>query len=159
MSTDLAKKGPTLHVDELGRLVVALPDGRTCAGVVPVRCFPFTAPDEWISLCEESGAELVCLPRLDAVDEASRAVLLAELSRREFIPVIRRVLHVSPGAEPTIWEVETDRGPATFSLPSEDNVRRLGEGALVTDVHGVRFRIVDTRALDARSRKYLAQYL
>ncbi|MBI5547522.1 MAG: DUF1854 domain-containing protein [Deltaproteobacteria bacterium] len=146
--------------DKLGRLVLTMPDGQSHIGVHPVRCFPFTAPLEWISFCDARGAEVHCLPTLEGLSGEARSLLEAELARREFIPVVRRVREVSPGAEPTTWLVETDRGEARFTLPSEDNVRRLGaHGALITDAHGVRFRIHDTRTLDARSRRFLVQYL
>ena len=155
-----AGKEIELARDAMGRLVLTFPDGSTHAGVVPVRCFPFSAPEEWISLCEEGGAEVHCLPSLAGLSRETLAVLRAELERRELVPVIQHVRSISPGAEPTSWQVDTDRGQTSFTLPSEDNVRRLGEhGALITDAHGVRFRILDTRALDGRSRKFLAQYL
>jgi len=149
-----------LSRDALGRLVLTAPDGSVHAGVIPVRCFPFTAPQEWISLCREDGTEAHLLPTLAGLAPETRALLEAELERREFVPVIRRVRGISPGAEPTLWRVETDRGETRFTLPSEDHVRQMGEhGALITDAQGVRYRILDTRALDARSRRYLDQYL
>jgi hypothetical protein len=89
-----------------------------------------------------------------------RAVVESELEAREFIPTIRRIVDVSPGAEPTSWHVLTDRGESRFTLTSEDHVRRLGgNGALVSDGNGVRYRILDIRALDALSRRFLNGYL
>jgi hypothetical protein len=58
------------------------------------------------------------------------------------------------------WPVKTDRGDTQFQLPSEDNVRRMGEdGALVLDAHGIRYQIVSIKALDAASCRILRQYL
>ncbi len=149
-----------LSVDAFGRLVLERPGQPAVAGVVPVRTFPFSAPDEWISLCDERGRELVCLRRLADLNPEARAVLERELSLRELVPVVRRILDISPGPEPTTWHVETDRGTTRFQLPGEDHVRRLGGGgALLTDSVGVRYRIPDLAGLDAPSRKHLERYL
>ena len=151
---------PRVHLDPLGRLVLTPPGGAPVAGVTPVRCFPFSAPSERISFLDAEGRELFCLESLDRLLPEERALVERELARREFIPVVRRIRSISPGAEPTIWQVETDRGEARFTLPSEDNVRRLGEhGALVADAHGVRYRVPDLRRLDAHSPRLLARYI
>jgi len=149
-----------LRVDAFGRLVLERPDLAPVAGVVPVRCFPFSAPAEWISLCDERGRELVCLRRLADLSREVREVLERELSLRELVPVVRRILDISAGPEPTTWHVETDRGETRFKLPGEDHVRRLaGGGALLTDAAGVRYRVLDVEALDGPSRKHLERYL
>jgi hypothetical protein len=35
----------------------------------------------------------------------------------------------------------------------------MGAGALITDTHGIRFRIADTSRLDAQSQRLLRRYL
>ncbi len=155
-----AVAAPGLSQDARGRLILTLPTGEVFAEVVPVRCFPFSDADRWISFCDERGGEVFCLPDPSLLNPKARALLETELSRREFVPVIRRIHSVSAGAEPTLWHVETDRGGTRFTLPSEDNIRRLGpSGAVITDIHGVRYRVADLRALDAHSRKLLQRYL
>jgi hypothetical protein len=151
---------PVLHVDARGRLSLTLASGETFADVAPFRSFPFTEPDRWISFCDEKGHEVFALADPALLAPESRALLAAELARREFIPQIRRIFSVSAGAEPTTWHVETDRGETTFVLPSEDNIRRLGaDGAVVTDASGVRHRIVEMQRLDKNSRLILRRYL
>jgi len=157
---DHSAAGITLEYDRFGRLVLTTAAGERHAGVVPVRGFPFSAPAACISFCDENGREVVFLPDLEQLDRPTRDLLVADLSRREFIPVIRSIYSVSSGAEPTDWQVLTDRGEARFLLNSEDNIRRMGpRGALIADSHGVRFRIEDTRTLDAHSRRLLRRYL
>jgi hypothetical protein len=149
-----------LEYDPFGRLVLTTAGGERHAGVVPVRGFPFSAPAACISFCDENGREVFFLPHLDELDRPTRDSLAADLSRREFIPVIRSIYSVSSGAEPTDWHVLTDRGEARFVLNNEDNIRRMGSrGALIADSHGIRFRIEDTRALDTHSRRILRRYL
>jgi hypothetical protein len=161
MSTSASPPEPiALHLDSFGRLVLERPGTEPVTGVVPVRCFPFTSPTERISLCDESGREVHFVADLADLPEGTRDLLQQELARREFIPTILRIHSITPDSEPTSWNVDTERGPARFLLASEDHVRRLPEhGVLVSASDGVRFRVVDTRRLDARSRKLLRRYL
>ncbi|MSR56915.1 MAG: DUF1854 domain-containing protein [Planctomycetaceae bacterium] len=155
-----AAVGLDLDTDSFGRLVLTWPDGQSHVGVVPVRAFPFSAPNEWISFCDEQGHEVYFLDRLSDLSPATRARLEAELAKREFTPMIRQIESVSSGAEPTTWHVVTDRGETRFELTSEDNIRRLVPvGALVIDAWGIRYRIPDLAALDPASRKILRRYL
>ncbi len=152
--------GIALVYDQFGRLILTTPAGERRVGVVPVRGFPFSAPATCISFCDENGREVYFLPELAQLKPAVRELLEADLARREFIPLIRKIYSVSAGAEPTDWHVLTDRGETRFVLNNEDSIRRLGvSGALITDSHGVRLRIEDTRVLDANSRRILRRYL
>lgn len=149
-----------LDYDPFGRLVLTMPSGEKHAGVVPVRAFPFAAPTAWISFCDDQGREVYCLNDLSELTAAVRQTLEADLARREFVPVIRKIFSVSPGAEPTTWYVATDRGETRFELTSEDSIRRMGNsGALVVDSYGIRYRIPDLEGLDPASRKILRRYL
>lgn len=149
-----------LTYDSFGRLVLTLPGGVSHTGVVPTRCFPHSDPTCWISFCDADGHEVHCLTDLAQLPAKTREILEADLVRREFVPVIRRIDSVSPGAEPTTWEVVTDRGATRFELTSEDHIRRLPpRGAIVTDAHGVRFLIPDIDQLDLHSRRILRRYL
>ena len=83
-----------------------------------------------------------------------------DLARREFVPLIRRILSVPADTEPTQWEVETDRGTTHFMLNTSDDVRRLSaDRALVIDSQGVRYLVDDLSQLDATSRRILERYL
>jgi Domain of unknown function (DUF1854) len=149
-----------LERDEWGRLVLIDEFGRRHVGVEPVRAFPISDPTRWISLCDPSGAELVQVESLDDLAPPTRQILLAELGRREFLPIIRRIVRVANDSIPAVWEVETDRGPTRFTLDGEESVRRLGKGrALIVDGRGLRYLIVDTKALDPASRRILERYL
>ncbi|MGE5192720.1 MAG: DUF1854 domain-containing protein [Deltaproteobacteria bacterium] len=152
--------GLSLAYDPFGRLILTTPTGETHAGIVPVRGFPFSAPATCISFCDENGHEVFFLADLARLVPPVRELLEADLARREFIPVIRKIYSVSAGAEPTDWHVLTDRGETQFTLNNEDHIRRMGpHGALITASHGIRFRIEDTRALDPHSRRLLRRYL
>jgi hypothetical protein len=144
--------------DAWGRPVLTI-DGREHVGVEVVRAFPLAAPRRMVSVCSAEGRELLWVDDLDALPRDLAAALEAELARRDFVPVVRRVLRVS-ALEPSEWEVETDRGRATFVLKTEDDVRRLPDHrAMLVDGDGVRYLIPDVRALDATSRRFLERYL
>jgi hypothetical protein len=150
----------TLQRDAFGRLVLTDAEGREHAGVVAVRAFPIAAPDEGISVVDADGHELAWVPRLSALDEPRRALLAEALEQREFMPRLLRVKAVSSFATPSTWEVDTDRGPASFVLKGEEDIRRLGPGLLiVSDAHGVQYLIHDLMAMDKHSRKLLDRFL
>jgi len=149
-----------LSFDAWGRLVLIDVEGLRHVGVEPARAFPLSSPTQWISICDETGRELVLVQDLDDLPDSVRAVLEKALAQREFVPVITRVVHATTESEPSRWEVETDRGSTQFVLNSEDDVRRLGgHKALILDAQGVRYLIPDTRTLDSASRRYLEAYL
>lgn len=149
-----------LQCDVQGRLVLIDEDGVRHVSVAPVRSFPISDPDHWISICDAEGRELVSVKDVAALSPEVRQVLEEDLARREFVPLIRRILKVPADAEPTEWEVETDRGRTRFLLNSGDDVRRLGpHRALVIDAQGIRYLIDDVRQLDPVSRRTLERYL
>lgn len=149
-----------LRRDAHGRLVLRCADGSEHAGVVPVRAFPLSAPDGALSLVGTDGRERLWIDQPAALPAALRAVLAEEIARREFAPVIERLLDVSTFSTPSTWSVRTDRGDTQLVLKGEEDIRRLdGTALLVTDSQGIGYRIPDTRALDKRSRRLLERFL
>lgn len=149
-----------LAIDDFGRLVLTDAGGRQHIGVEPVRAFPLTDPDRWIALVDREGSELACVEDPATLDEALRRSLQAELARREFVPILERIVSISSPTPPAEWEVLTDRGPTRFLFNTEDDVRRLGpKRALIVDSRGMRYEVPDVTALDAPSRKVLERFL
>jgi hypothetical protein len=150
----------TLTRNAFGQLVFTGADGEAHEGVVPVRAFAITAPDEGLALVNGHGKELLWIERLTDLAEGPRELIREELASREFMPVISRIRHVSSFATPSTWDVETDRGNARLVLKGEDDIRRLAQNALlIADSHGVQYMIRDRRALDKGSRKFLERFL
>ena len=149
-----------LRRDAFGRLVLTDAEGREHAGVLAVRAFPIAAPDEGVSVVDADGHELAWVPRMSALDEPRRVLLAEALEQREFMPRLLRVKAVSSFATPSTWAVDTDRGPTSFVLKGEEDIRRLGPGLLiVNDAHGVQYLIRDLAAMDKHSRKLLDRFL
>ena len=84
----------TLERNSFGQLVFVAPDG-TRQQVNPVRSFPIAAPTEGIGLVNTEGEEVAWITRIADLSPASREVLEADLSTREFMPVIERIRSVS----------------------------------------------------------------
>jgi hypothetical protein len=149
-----------LSVDEFGRLVLTDAEGNRHVGVEPVRAFPLSDPERWIALVDAEGQELACIEDPSRLREDLRRRLEEELARREFVPVIQRIVRVSSPNPPAEWEVVTDRGPTRFTFNSEDDLRRLGpRRALIVDARGMRYEVPDVAALDAQSRRVLERFL
>lgn len=143
-----------------GRLVLITSGGESHAGVVPIRAFPIAAPQEGLSLVDADGREVAWVDRLDQLAEPLRALIEEELASREFTPEILRIRSVSTYSTPSIWEVDTDRGPTRFVLKGEEDIRRLKNGALwIADSHGIQFVLHNRKALDRRSRRLLERFL
>jgi hypothetical protein len=149
-----------LSADARGRLVLIDAAGARHEDVAPVRAFPITDPTRWLAICDAHGAELAFCDDMRRLPDRVRELVEAELARRAFVPVIRSISRISTTVEPTQWDVTTDRGATTFTLESEEHVRRVGRHqATVTDSHGMRYLIPDIRALDSVSRRWLDRYL
>ena len=149
-----------LYHDAWGRLVLVDAAGAEHVGCEPVRSFPLSDPERFISLCDAQGRELVCVARLETLPERVRSVLVDALARREFVPVVTAILHIDGNSDPTTWTVRTDRGETSFVVSGEDDIRRLGRHrALVVDRGGIRYLIPDARQLDAASRRLLERFL
>jgi hypothetical protein len=143
-----------------GRLHFTDAEGHVEADVVPVRAFPLAAPQEGISIVSSDGHELAWIDRLDALPVDAKKLIEEELALRDFIPEVTRLVCVSTFSTPSIWTVETDRGPTTLILKGEEDIRRLGAGALlIAGSQGVHYRIRDMKALDRGSRKLLERFL
>lgn len=143
-----------------GRLVLTTDKGETHEGVVAVRAFPIGSPEEGFSLLSIDGHELAWIDRLSDLEPQTRALVEQELSAREFMPQILCLRSVSTFATPSTWNVETDRGDAMLVLGGEEDIRRLGQTALlIEDIHGIYYLIRDHKALDRVSRKLLDRFL
>ena len=149
-----------LERDAFGRLVLTDADGVRHEGVVPVRAFPLGAPDEGLSVIGADGHELAWVDSLDDLPAPLRALLVEELAQREFSPDIHRIDSVSTFATPSIWHVQTDRGPTQLTLKGEEDIRRLGPTTLlIASGDGVSFVVRDVGRLDRHSRRLLERFL
>ena len=149
----------TLHRDSLGRLVFVDENGVSHIGVHPVRAFPITAPTAGIGIMNQSGKEVHWYPNASLIPKAELSLIEEELAAREFMPVIEKITRVSTYATPSIWDIETDRGPTRIRLKGEEDIRRIaGNTLLIADSNGLQFLIKDSTQLDKISKKFLDRF-
>ena len=104
--------------------------------------------------------ELEWIEKLSDLPDATRLLLEEELASREFLPEIKQIKRVSVFASPSTWTLATNRGDATLVLKGEEDIRRIGDSALlIADTHGIQFLIRDLNKLDKTSRKLLDRFL
>ena len=150
----------TLAFDTFGKLVVTLADGTQHVGAVVVRAFPIATPDQCISILSAEGKELAWVENLNDLPAHAREMVSQALQGREFMPEILRLEGVNSFSTPSVWRVQTSRGPTQLVLKGEEDIRRLSASRLiVADAHGVQFLIRDLPSLDRHTRKLLDRFL
>ena len=114
-----------LSRNEFGQMCLLDGTGGLVRTVTPVRAFPISNPEESIALVDGEGHELVWLNSLAETSSENQQMIVEELSSREFMPILTRIDSVSTFATPSIWDIETDRGPTRIRLKGEEDIRRL----------------------------------
>jgi len=152
-------KAHQLERNALGSLVFIDAKGERHIGVHPVRAFPITAPAAGIGIMNQSGKEVCWFPDVALIPQAELSLIEEELAAREFMPVIERITKVSTFTTPSIWDIETDRGPTRIRLKGEEDIRRIaGNTLLIADSNGLQFLIKDSSQLDKLSKKLLDRF-
>ena len=138
-------------------------DGRLWASsggpIKPVtvhRCFPWSAPTEYVSLRDDEGNEVALVRDTSVLPPAARAALSDALAIAGFLLAINRVLAIEEEIEVRTWKVVTEQGPRRFQTARDEWPRDLPSGGFVIkDVAGDLYHVADVKAMDARSRKLL----
>ena len=152
--------GFRLSRDEWNHLKLTDTAGHDYLDVAVVPLFPISASKQWVSIVSAEGVELACLDSIQGLSANNLALLEEELSLREFVPVIEKVIRVSGITEPCEWFVETNHGNTSFVLKSEEDVRRISAKVVnITDANGIRYRVEDMKKLDKRSRAFVEWYV
>lgn len=135
--------------------------------VLPIRSFPITDPDEFISIREPDskdkgkGDEIGMIRRLSDFDSASQALLGEELQRRYFTPQISRIFSVKDKFGYSYWEVQTSAGKVSFVMNNpSSNIRTLEDGRVfIHDIDGNCFEITEPEKLDKASYRHIEIYM
>ena len=141
------KKVKLFRADDALRLIIE--EDRCCLRTVPMRAFPISMRDQYISLRDMNGNELGVIKDPDKLDRESRKLLKEEIRKRYFTPVIRSIKSLRDKFGIVEWEVETDRGPKSFMTRSlHDSLKETDAGFIVTDMENNRYEIRDYSDLD-----------
>ena len=150
-------------------LSVTQPSGEVefFARIVPVRSFPISSPEEFISIREPDsptrgrGDEIGMIRRLSDFPEQTAALIEEELSRRYFTPSIKKIHSYSEKFGYCYWDVTTSAGRIEFIMSNPtSSIRTLEDGRVfMYDIDGNCFTIDDPLKLDKASYRKVEIYL
>jgi len=159
----LEKKDWNLYRRADGRLVLRRESGNGETAETPVQlacCFPWTHPQEFISLRDDKGREQKLIENLQQLDTPTRELIEDELAERNFMPRITGIEAITDEIELFHWKVIANAGPRNFLTRRSDHPRKLANGdVLIKDVSNDLYLIPNPKGLDAKSLKLLWVYL
>ena len=126
---------------------------------VPVwvhRCFPWTAPERFVSLRDREEEEVALVRDLSELEPESRRVLQSALLEAGFVLEVESVESIEDEIEIRTFRVRTRQGPRRFQTLRDEWPRPMpGGGILLRDVAGDLYLVRDPQALDRASRERL----
>lgn len=138
-------------------------DGKKWGRVQVVRLFPFTEPDQFISIrtVEERSKEIGVIEDMKKVSGETRKMLEEQLNLHYFTPVIQKVLDIKDEYGYAYFHVLTDRGECRFTINMGGNavVRLTDTRLLITDLDENRFEIPDVLQLSQKEQRKLDLFL
>ena len=141
-------------------LRITIEGDRSCLRVVPMRSFPISLRDQYISIRDMEGNELGMVRDPSKLDKESRKLLEEEIRRRYFTPMIHRINSMRDRFGVFEWDVETDRGPRKFLTRSlHDGLKETDIGFIITDMENNRYELRRDSHLDPHSAAILARRL
>jgi hypothetical protein len=145
---------PQLNSNEAGQLLL-----RSQRGSIPVRpvaCFPWSEPNNYISLRNEAGLEVGFIDSTAELDDSSRTALETTLRQTRFVFEVTAMEKVEDEFELRTWLVTTHQGPRSFQTKLDDWPRTLeNRGIIIRDLSGDLYHIEDPTALDSASQKLI----
>ena len=143
-----------LILDEQSKLVLKRPGEEDVRDVRVRRAFPWTNPDQFISIRSSEGKELLLIESLAGLPENLRQTIERTLSGTVFIPRITRIDEVDVRFGYQQWKVQTDRGPAEFRVQEREDIRFLPDGRFsLRDADGNVYELPPLSQLDDHSRR------
>ena len=135
--------------------------------VVPIRAFPISDPDDYISIREPDskdqgrGLEIGMITHIRDLPKEAQALLVEELEKRYFTPELQRIYSVTEKFGYLNFDAETSAGRISFVMVNPySNFRTLEDGRVfIYDIDGNCFRISDPQKLDRHSFRKIEIYL
>ncbi|MBP5292920.1 MAG: DUF1854 domain-containing protein [Clostridia bacterium] len=135
--------------------------------VIPLRGFPITDPEQFISIREPDtkekgrGAEIGLIYDMKEFDQATQELIRAELDRHYFTPELLKIYSVKEKFGYLYFEAETSAGPTSFVLNNPySNFRTFDdERIFIYDIDGNCFQISHPEKLDKASYRRIEIYL
>jgi len=136
-------------------------DGEIISDLEPKRLFPFSYPNDYITLLAEGKKEQAVIRSLSELTEESRKAINDCFTEIYMIPKITRVVHSETKFGVLNFEMETDRGPIFFRVRnSNSDIKKLDDGRMLfRDSDDNRYEIPDVSKLDKGSIHWLFSFL
>ena len=120
----LDSKGIEFRINFFEELELYMPDGTLHTPVVPLRSFPLTNENRYISILKDDrGREEICLiDDIEQLTDKNRRVLKQALAKIYYRPIITHLLSIkrrSGGI--SVWKVKTDKGAITLDLHRDNH--------------------------------------
>ncbi|MBQ1186822.1 MAG: DUF1854 domain-containing protein [Clostridia bacterium] len=158
----LTKENATFS-ETKGGFITLLLDGEQKGQVNVICTFPFTAPNEFLSVrtADDKEEELGIIENLNDFDEQTVLIIKKQLEIRYFMPEILKVFSVKEEYGHTYWSVLTNKGKHKFTSPSgsSGSVIRNGNRVIIKDSDQNRYEIKDLSKLTPKEMKKLDLYL
>jgi hypothetical protein len=120
------------------------------------RCFPWSEPDQFLSLRDQENQEVALVTHMGELGEESREALAASLLEAGFVLRVTSIVEVEEEIEMRTWRVETEQGPRSFQTKLDDWPWEVpGGGIVIRDVAGDLYFVANPEAMDEKSRKWL----
>ena len=136
-------------------------DGEVIEDLEPKRLFPFSNPEEYVTLITEKRKEAAVIRSLAELSEDSRRSIDECFTEIYMIPYITKVHHVEAKFGALNFSMETDRGPIKFRIRNpHSDIKKLDDGRMLfRDSNDNRYEIPDVAKLDKHSIHVLFPYL
>ncbi|MCI8308059.1 MAG: DUF1854 domain-containing protein [Lachnospiraceae bacterium] len=158
----LNKKNAEFFVSD-GGFVGMRHNGNEWERVRVIRLFPFSSPDEYISVrtAEEHSKELGVIKNIKDVTDEAAVIIKQQLNLHYFTPVITKVIDIKDEYGYAYFHVMTDRGECRFTINMGANavVRLSDTRLLITDLDENRFEIPDVLQLTNKEQRKLDLFL
>ena len=134
-------------------------DGKSVR-VKPVRCFPWSAPQQLVSLRDDDDVEHHLVRDLHELDAASGEALCQAMQSVAFVLDVSAIESIAEDFELRVWKTQTRHGKRTFQTRLDEWPWESPDGGhLVRDISGDLFRLPPLETLDAKSREWLWAYV
>lgn len=128
--------------------------------VRPVRCFPWSAPDQLISLRDEDETEHHLVRDASELDAESARALRTAMQSAGFVLEVSAIESIEEDYEVRVWKTQTRHGKRTFQTRLDEWPWQSPDGGhLLRDLSGDLFRLPPLETLDAKSRRWLWAYV
>lgn len=133
--------------------------GEVFESLEPRRMFPYTYPDEYVSLLNSDEKEVALIPSLAELDAESREAVELCLKEYYMIPRIVEILTVEDSRALLRFKVRTEKGVVRFQIQNRHSDIKEKNGVMfMRDSNDNRYRI-DIGKLDEKSYKKVLAYI